>query len=215
MSLQQDPSPVKSVKSEFTPDTRPLAGLSALDTALVLLDRGFWPVAIYPAGYVLGEKKKTGKEPFGNAWGIDRWTPDRIRDAFKILGPGTGVGVCLGPGRGPNGSWLIDLEGDGPEADESRAKLFGGESVRSMGWSSTRGGHQLFSADEGRLLKILPGLKSFETKEPNKPGVYHLPNLPGLELRFGGYHEDGAVKQLQSVVPPTPGTDGRARSWNA
>jgi putative DNA primase/helicase len=35
----------------------------------------------------------------------------------------------------------------------------------------------------------------------------------GLEWRIGGYKDDGAVKQVQSVVPPTKGEDGAPRVW--
>src|SRR3712207_8246528 len=48
------------------------------------------------------------------------------------------LGICLGPGRAPDGKWLADLEGDGPEAEESRAALLGGELLETMGWSSAR-----------------------------------------------------------------------------
>src|SRR4051794_20052359 len=97
---------------------------SALSTALDLLDRGFWPIAIYPPGIKLkGRKEPTkGKEPIGEAWGTERWTAKRLRDAFRKH-PTAGVGICFGPGRGPGDSTLIDLEGDGPKAAESLATL--------------------------------------------------------------------------------------------
>ena len=81
-----------------------------------------------------------------------------------------------------------------------------------MGWGSVRGGHQLLTIDGETLLPILAKLTGCERRD--QPGVYKLPNLPGLELRIGGHKADGAVKQLQSVVPPTPGTDGTPRAWN-
>lgn len=193
---------------------RPLTGLATpLDTALELLARGFWPVAIRPKGAPIGDRAASGKEPIGPGWGLERWTDDRLRAAFR-RSPDAGVGICLGPARGPEGRWLVDVEGDGPEAEASRAILFGGEVVETMGWGAARGDHQAPTADPERLLPILARLKPFESGERSQPGVYHLPNLPDLELRIGGTKPDGAVKQLQSVVPPTPGTDGRPRRWN-
>ena len=51
---------------------------SALDTALDLLGRGFWPVAIYPPGVKLPKRTTKGKEPIGENWGIERWDEKRL-----------------------------------------------------------------------------------------------------------------------------------------
>jgi P4 family phage/plasmid primase-like protien len=195
---------------------RPLASLRTPQaTFIALLGREFWPVGIYPRGVKVRTKKgtstKEGKEPYGERWGLDRWTVDRARAFFRRY-PNGGCGLCLGPGRAPRGGWLADVEGDGPEAEESRAKLFGDEAIETMGWGSVRGGHQLATLDHERMVAILGGLAGCEDKK--KPGVFHIPSLPGLELRLGGYKPDGTVKQIQSVVPPTPGTDGTPRVWN-
>jgi hypothetical protein len=73
----------------------------------------------------------------------------------------------------------------------------------------------LYLADPERLKAIAAGLKPYEVKDrPNQPGVFKLPQLPDLELRIGGYKPDGTVKQLQSVVPPSIGADGKPRVWN-
>jgi putative DNA primase/helicase len=198
-------------------DPRPLASLDTPSAAFVgLLARGFWPVGIYPAGVKLpgrGDALTQGKEPFGKAWGLERWTVEQWHSFIRVH-PEGGCGVCLGPGRAPDGGWLIDAEGDGPDAEESRAKLLGGELLETLGWGSVRGGHQLLTADGERLKAIVATLKPFQVKGQNQPGVFHIPALPGLELRCGGYHADGTVKQLQSVVPPTPGTNGEPRQWN-
>lgn len=182
---------------------------------VALLAGGFWPIAVYPRGVVIPgrDKPAEGKEPIGSAWGLERWTVDRANAAFKRW-PGAGVGICLGPGRAPGGAWLIDVEGDGPEAEASRAKLFGGEVVETMGWGSARGGHQVLTCDGERLSEIMPGLKALEAKGAAGTGVYKSPELPGLELRIGGFKPDGSVKQVQSVCPPTPGTDGVPRRWS-
>jgi putative DNA primase/helicase len=186
----------------------------SVDSFVDLWQRGFWPIGIYPPGVRLPGKRdpSKGKEPFGPKWGLERWTLERFLEFLRIH-PTGGVGICLGPDRGPKGAWIADIEGDGPEAEESRARLLG-ELFTTMGWTSTRGTHDLVTLDEERLKAILPRLKGFESKDPAQPGVYHLPSLPGLELRLGGYKSNGVVKQLQSVVPPTPGTDGKPRAWN-
>jgi hypothetical protein len=186
--------------------------VSALDTALDLLRRGFWPVAICPRGVKLGNRLTRGKEPIGDKWGLEQWTEDRLRYAFGKY-PTAGVGICFGPGRGPGGSWLIDLEGDGPEATGSLAKLLGGEILPTLSWSSSRGSHHVFAADGERFLELLAAAGAQEGTGI-KSGVWHLAALPDLEIRVGGYHADGSVKQVQSVVPPTPGTDGKPRRWN-
>jgi hypothetical protein len=107
---------------------------------------------------------------------------------------------------------LIDLEGDGPQAGESLATLLGGESLSTLAWYATRGEHRVFTADGERLLRLLTAAGAKEGTGI-KVGVWHLGALPDLEIRVGGYHADGSVKQVQSVVPPTPGTDGAPRRW--
>ena len=132
----------------------------------------------------------------------------------SALNGGRGIGICLGPGRAPGGGWLIDVEGDGPEAEDSRAILFGGEIVETIGWGSSRGDHRLFTVDLDRIAAIMPRLKGLE-KTGEGAGAYKTDSLPGLELRIGGYNAKGEVKQVQSVVPPTIGNDGKPRQWTA
>lgn len=191
-----------------------LVGKTPRITAVRMLASGLWPVPIYPPGFKLTgrDKLSEGKEPIGKAWGAVRNTVDTLAATFKNYAR-AGVGVALGPGRGPGGAWLIDVEGDGPEAEESRVRLFGGEVVDTLGWGSARGGHMLLIADPARVAELLAPLKGLEGKGL-KTGVYHLPGFPGLEIRFGGSKPDGTVKQLQSVFPPTIGTDGKPRQWN-
>jgi P4 family phage/plasmid primase-like protien len=199
MSVRADPAEGKSAHVQ-----RPLAGLKApIDTFVALLARGFWPVLTHP-----GQKR-----PIGEAWGLERWTLEKARGVLKQY-PAAGVGVCLGPGRAPGGGWLIDVEGDGPEAKASLAVLFGGEAVATMGWGSTRGPHRLLRCDGGRLKAIAARLRPFQVKDVNQPGVFKIPSLAGAELRLGGYKSKNIAKQLQSVTPPTAGTDGAPRQWN-
>jgi hypothetical protein len=204
-----DESILGDLPSVGTPSTR-----SIQNTFIQLLAKGLWPVAIYPRGVTPPgwDKVAQGKEPIGKDWGLVRRNVDYAHAIYRQW-PGAGVGVCLGPKRGPDGKWLIDVEGDGPEAEESRAKLFGGEVVHTLGWDSTRGGHELMICDGERLARIVPDLKAFEGKGL-KTGVYKHPELPDLELRLGGFKDGGIVKQVQSVVPPTPGTDGTPRRSN-
>ena len=171
----------------------------------------------YPKGYISTQRdgSKTtedGKRPIGKAWGADRWPVVKLRsEASRIKG--AGVGVCLGPGRGPSGGWQIDLEGDGPEAGDSLDAVLGGECVETKGWGSTRGSHNLFIADGDRLLGLLSAAGAKEGTGL-KAGVWHLEELPGLEWRVGGLKDDGTRKQVQSVVPPTIGDNGQPREWN-
>jgi Protein of unknown function (DUF3987) len=187
-------------------------GKTPRDAFVTLLARGFWPIAITPKGTIRpGRDPSEGKDPIGKSWGVERWTLEKANSTYKQY-KGAGVGICLGPQRGPGGVWLIDVEGDGPDAEQSRLILFGGELIETLGWGSTRGGHRLLTVDPDRITDLLPRLKSWESRG-QQAGVYKSDSLPGLELRIGGYKPNGEVKQLQSVVPPTPGTDGRPRAW--
>jgi hypothetical protein len=167
--------------------------LSPLDTALALLERGLWPVVLHPLGATIttkdGPKMAKGKEPIGLAWGKTRPTKADLRRLFG-QNPDAGVGVMLGPAAG-----VIDMEVDGAEGEGSLLKLFGGELVETLGWSSRRGPHRLFGYDP-RLAAMC------KTK-------LTLPKLPGLEIRIGF---EG--KQAQSACPPTLGEDGQPRRWN-
>lgn len=181
---------------------KPLAALQTTREAFpALLARGFWPLLA------------DGKKPIGLAWGLERWGIDKADRTFRKH-PSANVGVCLGPGRAPDAGWLADFEGDGPDAEASRAKLFGDEVVATIGWTSTRGRHQLIRLDGDRMTAIVAGLKPHQVKDPSQPGVFKIDTLPGLELRFGGLKPNGVVKQVQSIVPPSLGTDGAPREWN-
>jgi hypothetical protein len=155
-----------------------------------------------------------GKNPNinGEAWGLARKTEAELRAIFQRC-PTAGPGVCLGPGRGPNDEWLIDIEGDGPEAEQSYLNLMGGQTVDTFGWSARRFDHHLFVVDGERLLNLLQAAGAIEGKG-HESGKFTLPALPDLEFRIGGYKPDGSVKQFQSVAPPTPDDNGKPRQWN-
>jgi hypothetical protein len=153
---------------------------TCLEWAVELLSRrNLWPVAIKPGG----------KAPIGESWGSTRPTERSLRETFKRF-PKAGLGLLLGPEAG-----IIDIECDGPEGEDSLAKLMGGEIVRTLGWSSARGPHHVFRYDT-RLARY-------------RKSIIKVPELPGLEIRIGG-----SGKQLQSNCPPTLGTDERPREWN-
>ena len=182
--------------------------------AIALRAKGFWPVAIYPPGYVDGKgRTRIGKEPIGPGWGLERKTVDEIDRMLRDF-PGASLGICVGPGRGPGGKWLVDIEGDGPRAEESRLKLFGGEIPETLGWLAARGDHGAFTAEGERLLALLKRCGATEGTG-HSAGVHTLPDdLPDLEFRIGGRKADGTVKQLQSVVPPSSTTEGKPREWS-
>jgi hypothetical protein len=121
-----------------------------------------------------------------------------------------GVGLTFGPGRTSGGGWLIDIEGDGDKAEDSWAELLGGEVLETLGWSSTRRGHSLMIVHEARMLAIQAALGRRGVIK-DKKGVS---NLPGLEICCGGLYKTGTAIQIQSVVPPTPRTDGVPRQWH-
>jgi hypothetical protein len=194
--------------------------------ALELESLGFWVVPLYAAGELIKSKNELakGKEPFGPKWGLTRRSAVWLIDHFQKF-PGQGIGICFGPGKGPTQAhfdldgepvdfhdWLIDLEGDGERADNSLLNLLGPSPPATMGWLATRGGHNTFTADGGRLLSLLAAAGAKE-ETGLKAGVWKVPELPDLEFRIGGCKSDGTVKQCQSVVPPTPGTDGKPREW--
>ena len=187
---------------------------------LALLEQGLWPCLIYPPGVKRRDRKELtkGKEPVGRDWGAAQKTEADLRGLVEWAECSEGFtphgcGICLGPGRAPDGGWLIDLEGDGPQADESLLRLFGDKLIETYGWSATRGNHALFTADGERLLELLAAAGAVEGKR-HEAGKFTLPDFPGLEFRIGRYGPDGRPLQFQSVAPPTPGTDGRPRVWN-
>jgi hypothetical protein len=170
-------------------------GLTPLDTALELLRRGLWPVPLHPPGAIIqtrdGPKTAKGKEPIAQGWGRTRPTEADLRRMYDRH-PDAGVGVMLGPAAG-----VIDVEVDGPEGEASLLRLCGGVVPETLGWSSRRGPHRLFAWDN-RLAGI----------DPLRRAKVALPELPGLEFRFG------QGRQAQSACPPTLGEDGQPRRWN-
>ncbi len=193
------------------------ARATPLEQALELHRLGYWAIALYPPGVTMPKGGiATGKEPIGGKWGLVRWDPTRIRSAFRYQ-PGAGVGIGLGPGRAPDGRWEVDFEIDGPEGEESYLKLVGYEVITTPSWPARRGAHRLLGTDRGpQFLDLLTAAGAKEGTTPETKGSYHLAELPGLEIRTGGYKKtkDGEVcKQTQSAAPPTC-TNGFTRAWS-
>jgi hypothetical protein len=171
--------------------------------AAALVIAGLWIVVLRP----------DDKSPIGEKWGLHCKDFAEINELL-VRHRGAGLGICLGPGRGPGGRWLVDLEIDGPQGEASLVRLLGSEAIKTMSWKSRRGNHYLFVVDGDRLLELLSACKAVEGKTPGKVGSYQLASFPDLEIRCGGHKKDGVVKQVQSVIPPTT-TDGVAREWIA
>lgn len=187
-------------------DVAALRSATAEATALALLAAGYHPTVLYPA-----EGDKEGKDPIGKGWGLGRPSVEDVRGRFRYK-PSAGVGICMGPGKAPGGLWLVDCEGDGPEAEESLLRLLGGEEVETTGWTSARGSHRLFVVGDGFLDAIIAAGAVEGTGAAGK-ATYHLAELPGLEIRVGGWKSPGVVKQTHSACPPTARTDGKPREW--
>jgi hypothetical protein len=173
----------------------PIEGLidaeDACATAVGLLRRDLWPIALHSRGAMVagphGPLPAKGSEPIGKAWGCKRPTEAGLRAIYQAH-PGAGVGIRLGRDGG-----VIDIEVDGDAGHASLVNLIGGEPA-TLGWLSRRGPHHLF------LYEF-----RFNSLASNK---FVLAEFPGLEFRIGA---DG---QLQSACPPTVGLDGQPRRWN-
>lgn len=185
------PPPVEPEPEAGPPDSSPC------DAAAWLLAAGFHVVPV------------KGKNPgvVGGDWGSRTYTAESFRGAFASS-RADGIGVLLGPGAGPGGGWLADVEGDGPEAEASVHGLFEGPPPETLGWTSARGRHRLYVVDQ----TFVDALAATAGKASGS-GTYHFESLPGLEIRVGGFKPDGTPKALQSVCPPSIGADGNPRRW--
>jgi hypothetical protein len=167
---------------------RPEAGADAPGTALWLLARGLWPVAISPPGDT--RWPNPGKSPIGKGWGRERPSAPALRRLFGRH-PGAGVGVLLGPAGG-----LVDLEIDEPEAAARElGRIFPAGVPETMGWRSARGEHRLFAWDDRLAGSVRAAVASLADG--------------ALELRLGAHD-----KQVASVCPPSVTSEGVPRVWN-
>ena len=117
-----------------TPELKAFPGTrqtSCREAALALLEAGFWPVALRTPGEPKTDGKPSdGKDPRGSGWGAKRRSRGELERTYKQH-PGSGVGICLGPDRLGAGLWLIDIEGDGDQAEESYTRLVDGEVIET------------------------------------------------------------------------------------
>jgi hypothetical protein len=171
-------------------------------TALDCLFLGLWPVPITPPD---DPGPSPGKRPLGGkGWGKTRPTAGSLQEVYRKH-PGAGVGLKLGAEGG-----VIDLDVDDPElAAPVLARLFPDGMPATVGWTSAKGRHLLFRyhprlAAYGK--SIIKGALGRNGK------VVGNPHYLGLELRIGA--DPDANDQLQSVIPPSIGTDGQPRRWN-
>lgn len=116
-------------------------------------------------------------------------TEKSLRNVFSYYCD-AGVGLLLGPDGG-----VVDFECDSQDGLMSFLELFEGRIPPTLGWSSARGPHFLFQ--HGARI-------SAYGKDVLKPA-----DLPGLEIRIGS-----PGSPVQSICPPTVGTDQVPRKWN-
>jgi hypothetical protein len=157
-------------------------------TAFWLLDCGLCPVVI--SSPEDQHAPSPGKSPIGKGWGLERPTTENLRSVYNRH-PEAGVGLALGPLGGVTDLEVDDMEGATPFF----ARLFGGEPPPTLGWQSARGVHLIYQWDSR-----LEGL--------SRSAVVHLDGS-AVELRLGGHG-----KQVASVCPPSPFSEGRRREWN-
>lgn len=136
-----------------------------------------------PAPFVI--VRPNTKRPSGDDWPNRGISLAELRHRLAD-DPTLNVGLILGPKSG-----VIDLDCDGPRAEESLLKLFDGPPPATLSFSSARGRHLLFQYDE-RFGALTNAFKS--------------PEYPDLEFRLGG----GAA--AQTVIPPSS-VDGIERKW--
>ena len=119
------------------------------------------------------------------------WLPNATKDEETIAswfenGEEWNIGLPLGPASG-----VADLEWD-DEKSLATARKFGIVEAKTLGYSSSRGGHRLYLLDE-RLISIPKAVKK----------------IGGLEVRFGG-----GGKQAQSIIPPSRHHSGVLYAWD-
>jgi hypothetical protein len=127
-----------------------------------------------------------GKHPVENDWLPHATKDEEVIASWFENGEGWNIGLPLGPASG-----VADLEWD-DEKSLATAKKFGIVDAKTLGYSSSRGGHRLYLLDE-RLISIPKAVKK----------------IGGLEVRFGG-----GGKQAQSIIPPSQHHSGVIYTWD-
>ena len=129
------------------------------------------------------------KRPRGTAWQTKHLSEEEIH-ARKRANPNLVYGILLGV---PSG--VVDVEADSAAAEKQRKELLAG--IRTPGWNSKRGRHNLFRYDPR-----FDRLKSVIKLDGEKPG-----DQAGLEFRLGG------SASQQSICPDSV-VDGVQRIWD-
>lgn len=166
-----------------------------LPVALAALEAGLRPVPI--------EARR--KKPIGNGWGLRSFSREELEEMYRSH-PGAGLGLVLGDDG--SGEGLIDLEVDDPEAAGGPLdRIFGAaEPPPTLSFRSNRGPHRFYRFDSR-----LAALRVSRVCGPDAGGRGGNPAYAGLEVRIGASAQGS--RQLQTVVPPTPRSDGRPRCW--
>jgi hypothetical protein len=203
--------------------------------ALRLLQMGLPPVVLRARGETVLRQgvatTATGKEPRFEGFAELALAADEawLRKTWGEH-PDSGVGVLLGllpSGPGLNTSYwgrpgVVDLEVDDPEAARPVLRRIWPRGVpRTLRFRSNGPGrwHYLFVLDfevASRLLHAGVSAAVLRGRHTRPDGTAQGdPAYPGLEVRFGSLAPPGSgpVSQCQSVVPPTPRTDGTPRAW--
>src|SRR5436190_2906840 len=128
-----------------------------------------FPLVFAPAGE---------KGPRKRNWQSSRLSPEQVAEIGE-----RNIGVILDPER------IVDFDCDGPNAQDSYQRLFGGNPPQTPGHRSKRGCHH-FHAGDFRLTTL--------------PSKFYLEGFPELEIRIG--------PGQQSLIPPSC-TDGFTREW--
>ncbi len=141
-------------------------------------------LALRKAGIPVVLVRPNKKVPQSKHWQTKELSQKEIERFFE-KNPEGNLGILLGPGSG-----LIDLECDGPEAEQELKRLI--PEIDQLGgpaFQSRRGIHRLFRYEES--LEGLPAVVK----------------LGAIEVRIGGGN-----KGVQSLIPPSQ-TDDCVRCW--
>jgi hypothetical protein len=168
----------------------------ALRTALAMLKAGLRPVPIHP-----GKKR-----PIGEGWGLRKHTAASLRAEWE-RNPEAGVGILLGDDG--DGGGVIDFEVDDAElARDVLPRIFPSGLPDTLRFVSNLGPHYLLRYDPRLAAYGQTIIKGWiEDGEVKGNG-----NYLGVEFRIGTIDPASPVQE-QTVVPPTPRTDGTPRQW--
>ncbi len=195
VDANQDPRAVKPPCRKSRPLFR---AKTAIETARALRDLSLWPIVSQRSA-----GRYAGWDPVG---GMDQPQDlDVLADQTKELDPSwLGVLLRLGPGRGPDHSWLIAIDGNGPEGLESLRKLWGSATPDTMGWETDQDFGKLACVDGTRIRALTSASKLV------------LASFPRLKIRLGGDPDGhgGEYSNTQAFCPPTTGISGRPRVWH-